>query len=230
MEPLLSLLRSADAVSQLSAVATVDKFIEIVKPLPTYTPALGHRYFHPSLLQQGSATNPTSASSAQSRIGTPLPAPRAASPEVSTDAVADGPKASQDSANIAGPQALFESFGQYLSYGNEYMDENPLVGEPGSFVFSTSRQSVQARKDAALKAQQATTASNKVKEQEASRVATPQAPSAIATPQPKPADLPGKRKGSQGPEGRPKIKRRKSKAPTNPSSPLSVGTPETPIG
>lgn len=33
---------------------------------------------------------------------------------------------------------LVEAFGLLSKYGDEYMDENPLVGEPGSFILSKS--------------------------------------------------------------------------------------------
>ena len=35
---------------------------------------------------------------------------------------------------------LAESWSLSLRYGNEYMDENPLVGEPGSFIMSKTRE------------------------------------------------------------------------------------------
>ena len=38
-----------------------------------------------------------------------------------------------------GLQMLSESYMLSLRYGNEYMDENPIVGEPGSFKLSKSR-------------------------------------------------------------------------------------------
>lgn len=37
-------------------------------------------------------------------------------------------------------QLLAESYSLSLRYGKEYMDENPLVGEPGSFILSKSRE------------------------------------------------------------------------------------------
>lgn len=38
-----------------------------------------------------------------------------------------------------GLKLLAESFSLSSRYGSEYMDENPLVGEPGSFILSKSR-------------------------------------------------------------------------------------------
>lgn len=39
---------------------------------------------------------------------------------------------------------LAESFNLSLRYGNEYMDENPLTGEPGSFILSKSTNNPEA--------------------------------------------------------------------------------------
>lgn len=38
-----------------------------------------------------------------------------------------------------GLQLLAESYSLCSRYGKEYMDDNPLVGEPGSFILSKSR-------------------------------------------------------------------------------------------
>lgn len=35
---------------------------------------------------------------------------------------------------------LLESYSLSVRYGKEYMDDNPLVGEPGSFILSKSRE------------------------------------------------------------------------------------------
>lgn len=39
-----------------------------------------------------------------------------------------------------GLQMLAESYNLSMRYGSEYMDENPLVGEPGSFILTKSRE------------------------------------------------------------------------------------------
>lgn len=43
------------------------------------------------------------------------------------------------SANLLGASLLAESFSLSLRYNSEYMDENPLLGEPGSFILQKSR-------------------------------------------------------------------------------------------
>lgn len=40
-------------------------------------------------------------------------------------------------------QLLQNSLNLSLRYGNEYMDDNPLVGEPGSFIITKSREAQQ---------------------------------------------------------------------------------------
>lgn len=42
--------------------------------------------------------------------------------------------------NYQSLQLLAESYSLSQRYGKEYMDENPLVGEPGSFILSKSRE------------------------------------------------------------------------------------------
>ena len=46
--------------------------------------------------------------------------------------------------DVQSAQLLQASLDLTLRYGNEYMDENPLVGEPGSFLITKSRDSQQS--------------------------------------------------------------------------------------
>jgi len=187
--------------------------------LPYYTPALGNRYFQP-------VPKAREASSTQaSRESTPMPDAAAAIPtELATKAPAS--TATSSTMNVADTQALYESFGQFLRFGKEYMDENPLIGEPGSFVFTSSKQHLQAQHDMAAK---------KAAQQVASKLQTEIRPSPFpepsrqATPQIK-TDVPntGKRTKSPGAGagGQRKPKRRKSKvakSPRSPGSAISLG-------
>lgn len=49
-------------------------------------------------------------------------------------------------------QLLAESYSLSHRYGKEYMDENPLVGEPGSFILSKSREPSNSNSQPQLKA------------------------------------------------------------------------------
>jgi len=93
------------------------------------------------------------------------------------------------------------------------MDENPLVGEPGSFVFTSSKQHLQAQQDLAAK--------------KAAQQAIPklqiEVKSSPPTAQAKP-DQPTSAKRSKTSDKNPSLgkpKRRKSKAPKSPGSPAS---------
>ena len=103
-------------------------------------------------------------------------------------------------------------------YANEYMDENPIVGEPGSFKLSKSHNTSFATSTQTSKPSSQVQESSKLSSQ-SSEVATP-AKSAVPTPQLKTEDLPAPvRKGTKGSEKTPltpgtkeKKSRRKSKA------------------
>ena len=47
-----------------------------------------------------------------------------------------GAGASGAGSNVQDTRTLAESFNLLSRYGEEFMDENPLVGEPGSFILS----------------------------------------------------------------------------------------------
>lgn len=104
------------------------------------------------------------------------------------------------------------------------MDENPLIGEPGSFVFTSSKQHLQTQQDQAAK--------------KAAQLAVPKPTLALKTaPTPEPSHPPspvvktealGGKKNKGGERGGlPKAKRRKSKAtqssPASPISAISIG-------
>lgn len=99
-------------------------------------------------------------------------------------------------------------------YGDEYMDENPLKGEPGAFVFTNTRNAVDERNKAA---EAALSLAN------APKMLDIQPPSVAATPLPAatPAALEShSRKGSVAPDEKKKKKeRRKSKGLASPTTP-----------
>jgi mediator of RNA polymerase II transcription subunit 6 len=109
------------------------------------------------------------------------------------------------------------------AYGDEYMDENPLNGEPGGFVFEGTRTAVNARNKAQEQAAQATQnapAAALIIDTQLPSVA----PSAVATPKTiaTPAAVEAiSRKGSVAPAPKKKKDRRKSQgglvSPTTPS-------------
>lgn len=54
----------------------------------------------------------------------------------STKAGPMGAQSTDEKSAIQDTRTLAESFNLFMQYGDEFMDENPLVGEPGSFIMS----------------------------------------------------------------------------------------------
>ncbi|KAF2454384.1 MED6 mediator sub complex component-domain-containing protein [Lineolata rhizophorae] len=137
----------------LSAATALTKFLSTASSLPLFSPAQGYSYLPPTTK---SSTAPFSAR--ESRAGSPMQLDSSQAPPLPSSQQSAGASgtagagkpsaASASSALSAAAQnerALFESFNLSIRYGAEYMDENPLLGEPGSFVFSATNERVQAR-------------------------------------------------------------------------------------
>ncbi|KAA8643220.1 hypothetical protein EYZ11_003124 [Aspergillus tanneri] len=111
----------------LSAVTSLTNLLKTASTLPTFTPSHGHTY----LPAAPKSTDP-GAPSQQSKEGTPLP--EADSTKNSLGSLQD----SSAGAMFQDTKTLAESFALLSRFGDEFMDENPLVGEPGSFILSKS--------------------------------------------------------------------------------------------
>jgi mediator of RNA polymerase II transcription subunit 6 len=212
----------------------MQQMVELSKNMTHWTPATGYSYFPPSYETAKAAT-------ATSRVGSPTLAPT--DPEVpssqpqGTGAAVQATEAAAASTTEFSDALFMHSLNLTNAYGDEYMDENPLKGEPGAFVFEGTKTAVNAR--------------NKAQEQQAAQIAQPAAaaaaatttaaapvalkidtatpsvaPSAVATP--KAVATPGaieghSRKSSVAPGSKKKKDRRKSQAglasPTTPSVP-----------
>jgi mediator of RNA polymerase II transcription subunit 6 len=210
--------------SRLLTVATrMEQMAEISKNMTHWTPATGYSYFPPS-------HEATKAATTASRIGSPTLAPT--DPDVvGSQSQGAGPGAT---AQATDPLASTTEFSEALlmhslnltnAYGDEYMDENPLKGEPGAFVFEGTKTAVNARNKAQEQAAQATLAAPaaglKIETQPPSV-----APSAVGTPKavgtPTALEAQGK-KGIIAAAPKKKKDRRKSQggltSPTTPSVP-----------
>lgn len=196
---------------QLSITLALNKVLSTAASLPTFTPAHGHRYFPPVIKSMADATAVAAQGARENSVAPANPIPQSSARD-SEDPL------SSASSDVAGAHTLYEAFNQYLRYGNEYMDENPLVGEPGAFVFSSSKQQLQAQQQAEQKAP-----GGKMQIQ-IQQSASPQ-PSPLSSPQPLPEVTvlrkPIKVTNQVVNGGQSKPKRRKSKAPTSPASPLN---------
>lgn len=95
--------------------------------LPTFTSAHGHTYLPPGARKEKEAQ----LQSQQSKEPTPMPE----GPPDSQTERSPGPGGSDES-GIQDMRTLAESFSMFSRYGDEFMDESPLIGEPGSFMLS----------------------------------------------------------------------------------------------
>ena len=218
----------ADRVSQLSAVTSLTKLLSAASTLPTFTPATGHTY----LSQQAKNATPSTSIHATlaSKENTPMPegTPMPATQDTASTKGHASPKAASDT-DYQGLQLQNESFSLLMRYGNEYMDENPIVGEPGNFKLAKSTNPALA----AFSAMNRTSFDS---------VKAPTAVQTVPTPQLKTDDLPAPAKRpSKGGEKSPttpggvkeKKARRKSKAAgvgDTLTSKVSTPKPTTPGG
>ena len=102
--------------------------------LPLFTPSTGHTYFLPASksLTPGIGSQTTQAS----KETTPMPGTQDTSFSGKSLLAS---KLTSDSDDQSLP-LLMESYRLSVRYGKEYMDDNPIVGEPGSFILSKSRE------------------------------------------------------------------------------------------
>jgi len=206
----------------------MQQMAELSKNMTHWTPATGYSYFPPSYEAAKAATT-------ASRVGSPTLAPTDLDGAVPQSqgagaATATAPPPSTEptaSATEFSDMLFMQSLNLTNAYGDEYMDENPLKGEPGAFVFEGTKTAVSARNKAQEQAAQTTqqlppAAALKIDTQSASAV-----PSAAPTPKAgaTPGGAPGTpgSKASVGPAPKKKKDRRKSQggltSPTTPSVP-----------
>ncbi|KAF9883304.1 hypothetical protein FE257_003762 [Aspergillus nanangensis] len=112
----------------LSAVTSLTNLMKTASSLPSFTPANGHTYM-PPVAKLTDPGQPASQSQ-QSKENTPMPDADATKASLSAASTTNTSTVFQDTRTLA------ESFNLVTQYGDEYMDEKPLVGEPGSFIMS----------------------------------------------------------------------------------------------
>lgn len=194
----------------MSLTKCMSEFLDVATTLPLFTSATGHRYLSASAEKSKKAGH---GSRSSSRAGSVAPSPgmqidRAASPEPGSD----GSKAPRDNTDAYEDLRLLnDSLNLTLRYRDEYMDENPIHGEPGAFVFAQSTEHLKARQQAEKARLEAATA-------KATSAPTSTRNSGPPTPLPelKTQGLSQARKGSKGDAkspvsaGAPKLKRKKT--------------------
>ncbi|KAK4990302.1 Mediator of RNA polymerase II transcription subunit 6 [Elasticomyces elasticus] len=219
----------------LSVTTSLSKFLSKASTLPLYTPATGYTYFPPMTPSQHRTSSFQPSQSEEASLEPSLAAdsqpPDTVSQNSSVMPSSRPDLVAKESNDPYDEHALFESFNMMLRYGDEFTDENPLVGEPGKFIFSSTQSRIRAKAAEAAKAQPP--AAVQIQEKKALDVAAgvPVATNGVAedaTADTKP--IQSTRKASKiekiGKDG--KAKRRKSKhniSPTNPATPSPAKTP-----
>ena len=118
---------------QLSTVTTLTGLIDKASGMIEFTPSKGHHYRPPSTKR--SLSSAITQPGRNSREGTP------ASSVQETQSVSRAATIAKPTSTISQEAQLLEdSYRLTMRYGNEYMDETPLVGEPGAFKLNKSRE------------------------------------------------------------------------------------------
>ena len=215
----------------LSAASSLKKFYDIADGLPRYSPAIGYHYL-PTSSKTTAATTSVPGTPARSREGSLAPAPdsqslRSVSVQPDGAAGATSAAATQLETNL-----LAKSLEDSIRYGDEYTDENPLLGAPGTFYFQSSNTEVRKRREkeaAALRArlEQATAANAPAVASTVEESSKAPSPPAVFTQEKalKAEKANGDRKG-----GKPSKKdRKKSRPATSPTTPASATSPQAPL-
>ncbi|KXT05900.1 hypothetical protein AC578_332 [Pseudocercospora eumusae] len=217
----------------LAAASSLNKLVESVHDLPRYDPALGYSYLPQSQTAKTTTSGSVAGSPARSREGSLGPGTDSQSLRSGSVQPASQITTSANSSNYEETRLLADSLRMAILYGDDFTDENPLVGEPGSFKFSSSHATVKKRRadeEAALAKARAEKDSAST-----SRATSPKVESAgadafktkIKEPEKEAKSIKDERRASKGGE---KVKRRKSKggslvSPTTPGSATAVQTP-----
>ncbi|KIX96791.1 uncharacterized protein Z520_07511 [Fonsecaea multimorphosa CBS 102226] len=182
----------------LNTVSALNKVFTAPADLSFFSVSHGHTYHKPV---QESATQNILSASQQGNEPAPPPTP---GPQPSTTEKAVNTSQAQEETN-GGTRTAWDALRMTLQYGKEYVDDMPLVGEPGNFRFSKS-------KDASV------TASQTKGQSQTSPTGTPGQSRATSVVPPTSSNPPAAGKGSKLlektaplPEGAAKAKRRKSK-------------------
>ncbi|CAK4032644.1 Mediator of RNA polymerase II transcription subunit 6 [Lecanosticta acicola] len=224
----------------LAAAASLNTYFGTAGSLPRYTPAAGHHYL-PRALKQTTSTSSTASPGG----GTLMPGSREGSvaPDGELQSIragsvdSDTRQASSSAAasNSRDTQLLIETLNLMSNYGDEFADENPLIGEPGNLRFTTSTAAVKKRRadDEAAEAK----ARAEKESASASQAPTPKPEKAAPTPPAvfsetkatKAEKLKEERRGSKAS----KKERKKSRAhnsgtATSPTTPASATSTQAP--
>lgn len=114
----------------LSIFTSLNTFFSEASALPTFTPAAGHTYLPPTTPKPKPSFN--SSFSQASKENTPVP------DSVATQMLKKALPTNTSNTTYLNSLLLSESIRMSLQYGDEYMDDNPITGQPGDFHFTNT--------------------------------------------------------------------------------------------
>ena len=194
--------------------------------LVSYSPSTGHTYG-----VQASNKPKQASQAAGSRAESPEPMAEDSSqiPPSSQPITTGASSTTKD--DSAFPDAFFfRSLNLTMQYEDDYMDENPLLGEPGNFVFKSTNERIQSQKEANASQTGDGQSQATVADSTSTGLAGTQPKSVdgegVSTAAPTPqrsfdASVPNSRKGSVAKVPKSREGRRKSKAGASPISPTA---------
>ena len=121
---------------QLSTAHSLTTYLSTASILPLFSPALGNIFIRPN------PKAPLSAQSSQAKQASKESTPM--SEHMRSGLASSTSQFEPMGESLREARSLADSFFMCKQYGMEYVDENPLVGEPGSFILSSARGPPQA--------------------------------------------------------------------------------------
>ena len=220
--------------NRLTAAANgLAKFYETAKNLASFEPERGHTYLPLSTAnaKSSSAVASTNGTPNRSREGSVVPGADSQSLRSASLLPENNHGLSPPGQNYHEARLLAESFKNTLEFADDFIDENPLLGDPGHFTFTHSTQAVKKRRLDAEAELAALAAAAKAKESQFnSKVATPAgkvekrpSPPAVMTENAVKASNKEKKAGRAD-----KMKRKKSRHSIAPGTPVSATTSSAP--
>lgn len=216
----------------LSTASSLHNFFDIADDLPRFTPAMGHHYLPPQAPKPSTSSGSVDGTPRGSRETSLAPGVDATSGSAATESqVTDATV----STNARDNQLLFESLETFKNWGDNFVDENPLVGDPDNFRFTFSTAAVKKRRAD----EEAAAAKARAEKESAStsRVMTPKPEKAPTPPNVFSTDAKANAKAEKGNkderrQNKAEKRRRKSRhggTATSPTTPSSATTPQAPL-
>jgi mediator of RNA polymerase II transcription subunit 6 len=125
----------------LNTVSALDKVFLAPSDLSFFSVSHGHTYYKHV---QKSTTQALATTSQPNKEDTPLPGARGSTGDKPPTATATSQTQAQDDFDNSA-RTLREALRMTLQYGKEYMDDVPLVGEPGNFRLNKTKDSVNSQ-------------------------------------------------------------------------------------